>query len=490
MKSVVVTEVHRLLFRPNVSERAQHYGITFLNQVVLSRKDAVLARTLVSAYLSLFRQQLAVKRDLENKTLTALLAGVHRALPFTVKDKASDSVDKNLKFIEGKPADGEDKDGQMHDALEEHVDNIFKMVYVSTLNTAIQALQVLYQATNVSGQTPSARYYRALYARLGSVELITSSKHALFLNLLFKSLRADGDAARVKAFVKRLLQVCAASHVTFCVGSLILVSELLSASPALAVMLDWSNNDQGDATASIHVQASGGKDKENRESNGSVDAKRKGAKAGVKVASEQNGDTKKEDVEFQVGDDVVVQGLMSATQYNGCQGVVRGHEGDRCVVHIEGVDQALRVKPANLTKISVTKTINREDDDGTYDPYKRDPEYGHAESEKLWELHVLKNHFHPTVRLFAEQLIKGERVEYQGDALADFQPINFLDKFVYKKPKKRKEDANTRGGSLMQRIGADEDANLKVRLSSVCVRCICAYIMTHALTHTHTYSRF
>jgi hypothetical protein len=87
MKAVVVTEVHRLLFRPNVSERAQHYGITFLNQVVLSSRDAPLARTLVSAYLSLFHQQLAVKRDLENKTLTALLAGVHRALPFTVKDK-------------------------------------------------------------------------------------------------------------------------------------------------------------------------------------------------------------------------------------------------------------------------------------------------------------------------------------------------------------------------------------------------------------------
>jgi ribosome biogenesis protein MAK21 len=293
MKAVVVTEVHRLLFRPNVSERAQHYGITFLNQVVLSSKDAPLARTLVSAYLSLFHQQLAVKRDLENKTLTALLAGVHRALPFTVKDKEVSTADKNKKFLEGGETAGsngtENQDAQSEDPLTEHIDNIFKMVYVSTLNTAIQALQVLYQATNVSGQTPSARYYRALYARLASVELITSSKHAMFLNLLFKSLRADKNAARVKAFIKRLLQVCGASHVTFCVGSLILVSELLAVSPSLASVLDWSNDEN---VVTFSGDVTGSKNKENQ-SGGNCHSVRTTIKGLRLNGSDKDGETTK-----------------------------------------------------------------------------------------------------------------------------------------------------------------------------------------------------
>ena len=33
---------------------------------------------------------------------------------------------------------------------------------------------------------PSARFYRALYAKLGSWDLRSSSKHAMLLNLVFK----------------------------------------------------------------------------------------------------------------------------------------------------------------------------------------------------------------------------------------------------------------------------------------------------------------
>lgn len=54
----------------------------------------------------------------------------------------------------------------------------------------------------------STRYYRALYDKLLAPELRRSSKHSLFLNVLYKSLKADPSAARVHAFAKRLLQVC------------------------------------------------------------------------------------------------------------------------------------------------------------------------------------------------------------------------------------------------------------------------------------------
>ena len=33
-------------------------------------------------------------------------------------------------------------------------------------------------------------------------------------------------------------------------------------------------------------------------------------------------------------------------------------------------------------------------------------------------------------------MLKGQKIEYAGDALEDFQPMRFLDRFVYKNPKK------------------------------------------------------
>ena len=41
-----------------------------------------------------------------------------------------------------------------------------------------------------------------------------------------------------------------------------------------------------------------------------------------------------------------------------------------------------------------------------YDPYHRNPMYCHAENECIWELEGLAGHYHPTVALFAKQILK------------------------------------------------------------------------------------
>lgn len=51
------------------------------------------------------------------------------------------------------------------------------------------------------------RYYRALYSKLVTKHYHSESKHLIFFNLLFKSLRADPVIERVQAFIKRILQV-------------------------------------------------------------------------------------------------------------------------------------------------------------------------------------------------------------------------------------------------------------------------------------------
>ena len=42
MKDVVVTEVHRVLFRPNISEKARYYCLCFLQGIVFTDFDQLL----------------------------------------------------------------------------------------------------------------------------------------------------------------------------------------------------------------------------------------------------------------------------------------------------------------------------------------------------------------------------------------------------------------------------------------------------------------
>ena len=72
-----------------------------------------------------------------------------------------------------------------------------------------------------------------------------------------------------------------------------------------------------------------------------------------------------------------------------------------------------------------------------YDPLSRNPLYCGADQAVVFELNSLVNHFHPSVSLFARRLLKGEEdVGYNGDPLVDFTLARFLERFVYKNPKK------------------------------------------------------
>ena len=67
--------------------------------------------------------------------------------------------------------------------------------------------------------------------------LSACSRQSMFLNLLYKSLKADVVLRRVRAFVKRLLQVSCEQNATFACGALFLVSEVMKAKPGLRLML-------------------------------------------------------------------------------------------------------------------------------------------------------------------------------------------------------------------------------------------------------------
>ncbi|XP_061901006.1 CCAAT/enhancer-binding protein zeta-like [Entelurus aequoreus] len=208
MKAVVCCEVECLMFRTNISAKAQYYAVCFLSQVRLSHDEAELAAKLIGIYFSFFRICVK-KKDVDSKMLSVLLSGVNRAYPY------ANTGDEKVK---------------------EQMDTLFKVVHMVRFNTAVQALMLLFQVMDAE-QSISDRYYLALYRKMLDPGLSMSSRQNMFLNLLYKSLKADIVLRRIKAFVKRLLQVSAEQGANFACGALFLVSEVMKAKPGLKMLL-------------------------------------------------------------------------------------------------------------------------------------------------------------------------------------------------------------------------------------------------------------
>ncbi|XP_037663484.1 CCAAT/enhancer-binding protein zeta [Choloepus didactylus] len=359
MKGVVCSEVERLLFRSNISPKAQYYAICFLNQMVLSHEESNLANKLITLYFCFFRTCIK-KKDIESKMLSALLTGVNRAYPYAQA--------------------GDDK-------VREQLDTLFKVLHVVNFNTCVQALMLLFQVMN-SQQSISDRYYAALYRKMLDPGLISCSKQAMFLNLVYKSLKADIVLRRVKAFVKRLLQVTCEHMPPFICGALYLVSEIIKAKPGLRSQLD------------NHLESD---DEENF---------------------------------IDIGDDDIEKFTDADKEME--THTVKKVETEE--TRSESPMKTKKLQPASwvhFDNLKGGKQLN------TYDPFSRNPLFCGAENTCLWELQKLSEHFHPSVALFAKTILQGNYIQYSGDPLQDFTLMRFLDRFVYRNPKPHKGKENT-----------------------------------------------
>ncbi|XP_063079230.1 CCAAT/enhancer-binding protein zeta isoform X2 [Engraulis encrasicolus] len=375
MKGVVCLEVERLMFRPNISGKAQYYSACFLNQVILSHDESELASKLIAIYFSFFRACVK-KKEVESKMLSALLTGVNRAYPYA---KAGD------------------------EKIKEQMDTLFKVVHLVKFNTAVQALMLLFQVMD-SQQTISDRYYVALYRKLLDPGLSKSSRQSMFLNLLYKSLKADIVLRRVKAFVKRLLQVSCEQNPTFACGALYLLSEIMKAKPGLQLLLQEGDDDEE------KFQDLVGDDEDDDEEERFVDADKLEA---ANVAGEK------------------VDGVQQPEEE----------------VKEEKVEVAVPHKPT--ASWVHHKNLEGGKSKEAYDPVHRNPLYCGADRTTLWELQKLSTHYHPSVALFAKTVLQGQYIQYTGDPLQDFTLMRFLDRFVFRNPKQQKGKKNS-DASVMQ----------------------------------------
>lgn len=250
MKGVIINAIEtECLFRPNQSAHAKYYAIITLNQTILSAKEPDVATKLLDIYFALFlsllkggskssakeenknqggggkagkkakqkakakerEQEQASKSEseLNEKLIAGVLTGVNRAFPYATTDDV---------------------------AFEKQLDTVFRVTHSSNFNTAIQAL-LLIQQISAAKHFSTDRFYRTLYESLLDPRLLTSSKQVMYLNLLYRSLKADVSIKRVKAFVKRLLQVISLHEPPFVCGVLYLIYELTKTFPSIKTML-------------------------------------------------------------------------------------------------------------------------------------------------------------------------------------------------------------------------------------------------------------
>ncbi|VDO53150.1 unnamed protein product [Haemonchus placei] len=209
MRSVIVAEVERLIYRINVSPKAHMYASTFLSQfcfldrIAILLLDSALAVQMLSIYFGLFKT-LVCRKVPDNRLLVILLSAANRALPFAKAD-----------------------------SLVEDINTLYKVVHTSSYSVALQTLKLLFQVHQISDSL-SDRFYTALYRKL-LIEVPPSCYNQMLL-LVFKVLKADPSENRVRTFVKRLLQAATSATPSLAAGILILISRLLEARKNLIVL--------------------------------------------------------------------------------------------------------------------------------------------------------------------------------------------------------------------------------------------------------------
>ncbi|KAH7579146.1 CBF/Mak21 family [Nakaseomyces glabratus] len=101
-----------------------------------------------------------------------------------------------------------------------------------------------------------------------------------------------------------------------------------------------------------------------------------------------------------------------------------------------------------------------------YDSRKRDPKFANADVSSLWEIANFTDHYHPTVKAYAEAFVNGKYKEVSKPDLGLYTLTHFLDRFVYRNAKQK---PLSRGSSIMQPLfgGAQTRESLLVKASDM-----------------------
>lgn len=111
-------------------------------------------------------------------------------------------------------------------------------------------------------------------------------------------------------------------------------------------------------------------------------------------------------------------------------------------------------KKASTSWVHNANLKKDQESSGDYDLMARNPLFANTKFSVNWELTLLRHHFHPSANMFAQKTIDGESIDYDGDPLQDFTLKRFIDRFVFRNPKKinRQQAAQSSKSTLFARL--------------------------------------
>ncbi|CAD7006412.1 unnamed protein product [Ceratitis capitata] len=349
MCGVIVAESEKLLFRNNISERAQHFALCFLASIAPSGRPEVCSK-LVNICFALFKV-LVQKGAVNNRTMQAILRCLQKAI------------------LEAKPAEGSteilNKDMQ---------DTIYRLVHLADIRVSVQTLGLLLQMLTVKTEK-SDRFYNALYKKMHDLEVVNigAKTAAQLLHIIHRAIHIDSNVQRAQAFIKRLLQCSLYVPSNMAAGCLIVIHKLLRSRKELAGGVSPYGKEEksgNDLTTLPQVEV--------------TDAEL--------AKFDSDGEEKYEDIR---------------------------NEDDANDEENVNKKQPTSIKSSwHHAKVESTATEGkvREIAPSKYDPYHRVPSYAGAEFALRDELLLLREHYHPTVQVFAENLLnQSQKLDNQKD---------------------------------------------------------------------------
>ncbi|XP_076278101.1 nucleolar complex protein 1 [Lasioglossum baleicum] len=282
--------------------------------------------------------------------------------------------------------------------LNNHIDSVYKVVHVGSFNVSLNALNLLHQVTG-KDQVQSDRFYSTFYRKLLDPQIGVVNKRALFLNLLFRVLQKDKKIPRLYAFIRRSLQVALYFPANMTCAILYVISKIIYNHKELKNSLLKS-------------------------------------RMCIKI---ENEDAETENTLFSTEDvdelDKPINSENSILLTN------------IAIVRDENEETKSQLKVDDDIKVELPK-------EKEYDPFYRNPLYAGITQDLSAELITLSKHYHPSVALFASTIIEGKLIDYTGDPLEDLSLMRFLDRYVFKNPKKLEDKkVQRRNDPLAQRAG-------------------------------------
>lgn len=206
MCEVLIIETQKFIFRNNVSDRAQRYGLCYLANLskITGEKESIRMVNICFAFFKQMVNKGAVNSHIMQSILYCLQKSISRIR--RIEKHVNDNIlDKETE------------------------DTIYRLAHLSDIQISIQAYGLLLQLATKHDNVTNCRFFNALYRKTMDMDLYFAGSKTVshFLHIVLKAMYIDVNITRIKAFIKRLLQtsIYAPSNVT--AGILVIIDRLL-----------------------------------------------------------------------------------------------------------------------------------------------------------------------------------------------------------------------------------------------------------------------